>query len=320
MKNRNNERTRLDRDNLARLVTIIIPVKNEEKAIGPVIDELVKNGVPRNKIIVVDGHSTDRTVEVASSRGVMVVVQDGEGKADAVRKGIAIASTKYVLVMDGDYTYPAHHVWELIRVAEEKGCGEVIGARLRGRKNIPLLNRFGNWFLTRTFNTLFGTRLHDVLSGMYLVRKDILDYALFETKGFSIEAEIAAHVAGSGEEICEHPIEYRQRIGEKKLKIIHGLHIFKDMIKLSWTYNPFFVISFIGALLLVPGLILASWVGYEYLVHGVKHYVKGIIAILLTLIGTQSLLLSIFALYAKRAELRILRAIKRLYRAISVAP
>lgn len=314
--NKNNGPSQASTDGLAGLVTIIIPVKNEEKAIGLVIDELIENGVPRDKIIVVDGHSTDGTVKVAASRGVKVITQDGVGKADAVRKGVSLASTKYILVMDGDYTYPAHHVWELVKVAEKRGCGEVIGARLRGRENIPLLNRFGNWFLTKIFNTLFGTRLRDVLSGMYLVRRDLLDYALFETKGFSIEAEIAAHVAGSGEEVCEHPIEYRPRIGEKKLKTIHGLHIFKDMVKLSWAYNPFFVISFIGALLLVPGLILGGWVGYEYLVHGVKHHVKAVIALLLSLVGAQSLLLSIFSLYAKRAELRVLRAIRKLYRAI----
>ncbi|BEP18353.1 hypothetical protein PYJP_17050 [Pyrofollis japonicus] len=297
---------------LSRLVTVIIPVKNEEDAIGLVIDELLKVGVPRDKIIVIDGHSTDNTREIASSKGVMVVEQDGNGKADAVRKGISLTKTQYILVIDGDYTYPAHYIWEMLRLALEKDCGEVIGARLSGRNNIPLLNRFGNWFLTKTFNLLFGTRLQDVLSGMYLVKRDLLDYALFETKGFSIEAEIAAHVAGSGEEICEYPITYRKRIGEKKLKVTHGLQIFLDMIRLSWSYNPIFLIALIGALLLVPGIVLGVWTSYEYFAKSIKHYIKGIVAIILTAVGAQSLLLSIFAVYAKRAELRLLRAIRKL--------
>jgi len=293
-------------------VTVIVPVKDEEEAIGLVIDELLNIGVKPGNIIVVDGHSRDRTPEIARSKGVVVVTQPGDGKADAVRHGLSLAKTDYVLIMDGDYTYPAKHIPELLSVMARQGCGEVIGARLRGRENIPLVNRLGNWLLTKTFNLLFGTRLRDVLSGMYLVRKELLEYALFETKGFSIESEIAAHIASIGEEVCEHPIEYRRRIGAKKLRVIHGLTIFLDMIKLSWSYNPFFTMALVASLLLVPGLVLGSWVLYEYYVHGVKHHVKGIAAIMMGSIGLEALLIALMALYTKRAELRLLRAIRRL--------
>jgi glycosyltransferase involved in cell wall biosynthesis len=109
-------------DRLSDLLTVIVPVKNEAEAIGPVIDELLKVGVPRDKIIVVDGHSDDGTREIAASKGVIVVEQDGDGKADAVRKGVELAKTPYVLVMDGDYTYPARHVWELLKKALERRC------------------------------------------------------------------------------------------------------------------------------------------------------------------------------------------------------
>jgi len=292
-------------------VTIIIPTLNEEKAIGKVLDELLREGFSKDKIIVVDGHSTDRTVEIARSRGVKVIVQEGKGKADAIKTAIKYVSTPYILIMDGDYTYPAKYIRELLKVAEDGGYVEVIGARIKGRENIPLINRIGNWILNKIFNILFGTKLKDVLSGMYLVRKDSIEDLLFSTKGFSIESEIAAHVVATTGKITEYPIEYRKRLGQKKLTIIHGLQIGIDIVRLAWQYNPVFFISIIGALLLIPGLALGAWVAYHYFLTGIKYYIKGLIAVFLTLIGIQSLFTAIIALYLKRMEYRIIQRISK---------
>ncbi len=293
-------------------LTVIVPTKNEEEAIGKVLDELLKVGIPAKNIIVVDGHSTDRTREIASSYNVKVVLQRGRGKADAVKQGIELSATPFVAIIDGDYTYPAKHIPEMLeKIAGNNDCGEIIGARLRGRENIPAVNRLGNWVLTRFFNLLFGSRLKDVLSGLYIVRRSLLDHILFETKGFSIEVEIAAHVIGSGYQVCEHPIEYRKRLGEKKLSIRHGFEIFRDIIRLSWSYNPVFLIAGASAALLIPGLALAGWVAYHYYTQGVKHHVRGLISLSFTLVGLQSLLIAVLAIYLKRFELRLLRLLRR---------
>ncbi len=297
-------------DNLFEKLTVVIPTLNEEKAIGKVIDELLELGLSPSQILVVDGHSTDRTVDIARSKGVNVVFQEGRGKADAIKTALKYVKTPYILFMDGDYTYPAKHIPELLEAAERRGYAEVIGARLYGRENIPLLFRFGNWALTKLFNLLFGTRLRDVLSGMYLVKREFLEDMDFSTKGFSIESEIAAHIASTGGEIGEVPIVYRQRLGEKKLKVRHGIRIALDMIKLAWRYNPVFLVTLIGASLLVPGLALSAYVAYDLVVHGVKHYVKGLIAAILVAIGLNSLVLAILSVYIKRAEIRILRRIR----------
>ena len=293
-------------------VTVIIPTLNEAEAIGKVIDEILEVGIPPENIIVVDGGSTDGTAEIAKSKGVKVVLQEGKGKADAIKTGLKHVRTEYALIMDGDYTYPAKHIPQLLKKACNEELDEVIGFRAKGRENIPLINRLGNWILIKEFNLLFGTKLKDVLSGMYIVKRSVFLDAFFETKGFSIEAELAAHIASSTGRIGEVPIEYRRRVGKSKLSVLDGVKIGLDMVFLAWRYNPVFFIFTIGALLLIPGLILGAWVAYHYFFTGTKYYVKGLIAIILTLAGFQSSLLAILTLYLKRWEQRLTRRLKEL--------
>jgi glycosyltransferase involved in cell wall biosynthesis len=287
-------------------LTVIVPVLNEEEGVGKVVDELLRTGVPRENIVVIDGNSTDRTREEAVKRGVRAVVQDGRGKADAVKTGIRLTKTRYVVVIDGDYTYPASRIRDLVKEAEKKGLDEVIGARTRlERGSMGVAYRIGNKILTKFFNLLFGTRLRDVLSGLYLVRRDALQDALVEMKGFSIESEIAAHVASTTGRIGEIDVEYRRRLGRKKLGIRHGITIAIDMVRLAYRYNPAFLIFAAGGLLLIPGLVLDGYVAYYYFFHGVKYHVKGAIGIFITLLGFQSLLLAVLALFIKRMEQRL---------------
>lgn len=298
-------------------VTVVIPVLNEAKAIGLVIDELVSHGIPPTSIVVVDGHSVDGSDKIARSRGVAVVYQDGKGKADAVRKGLEYVKTRYAIVMDGDYTYPSKYIPLLLEKAVRDRCVEVIGARVNGRENIPLVNRFGNRVITAAFNILHGTRLRDVLSGMYVIDVGELHDMLFETRGFSIEIEMATHVVSNGLEICEVPIDYRARIGEKKLKTVDGLRIALDLIRSVWRYNPVMLIFLLSSLLLIPGLVLGGYVAYHYFFTGIKYYVRGLIAIILTVVGFNSLLLAILSIYLKRMEVRIRRGIRLLQEQIS---
>jgi len=293
-------------------VTAVIPTLDEEGCIGLVIDELRANGIER--ILVVDGGSRDRTREVAASKGVPVVMQEGRGKAMAVKTALKYVETPWVLVIDGDYTYDASYVDSLLRVAAE-GYDEVIGARLIGRENIPPLNRLGNWVITRTFNLLFGTRLSDVCSGMYLVRTDVLREVWFEAKGFSVEVEIAAHVASTTRRIAEVPVRYRKRpAGEPKLGKRHGFQIMFDAVRLAWRYNPTMVVFALGSLPLVPGVPIFLWVFYEYVFRGVEHFVWAILSLQMLGVGLISMLLALMSIYLKRMEYRIMERIDRALR------
>jgi len=294
---------------------VVIPVLNEVRAIGFVLDEVLSIGISRDNVVVVDGGSTDGTREAVFSRGVKLVDQLGEGKSGAIKTAATLAGGyDYVVVMDGDYTYPAKYIPILVEKACREGYDLVIGARRKlelGAQSV--LYRFGNKVLSTVFNILFGTKLSDVLSGMYVVRSDVLKEISFESRGFSIESEIVSHAVSQGYRVSEVPIEYRRRldVSAKKLKIFHGVHIFLEIVRMAWRYNPTFFIFILGSLMIIVGLPLGLYVAYHYFFTGIKYYVKGLVAIILTLAGFQSLLLAILSLYMKRSELRIMRELRR---------
>ncbi len=293
-------------------VTVVVPTLNEAEAIGLVVDELRACGFSR--ILVVDGRSTDGTPEIASSRGARVVFQRGRGKADAVRTALDYVDTPYVLVMDGDHTYDPSDALKMLELARD--YDEVIGARVEGRENIPLLNRLGNRVLTTIFNLLFGTKLRDVCSGMYLVRTDVARRVWFESRGFSVEVELAAHVASTTRRITDVGVGYRPRIGRAKLRAWHGISIAVDAVRLAWRYNPAFFIFAVGASALAPAASILTWVAYELLFLGVKHHVWALVGVSLGSAGVVSLLLAVMALFLKRIEYRVVEMLEELRRRV----
>ena len=295
-------------------VTVVIPTLNEAEGIRSVIEEIKEIGI--KNILVVDGGSTDGTVEIAESAGAVVVRQLGRGKADAVKTALSLVKTPYVVFIDGDYTYPARYIPEIVSKLKE-GYDEVIGARrlIEPGAMTPVF-AFGNRVLTTWFNLLFGTKLTDVLSGLYALRRDSATNLSFTSRGFSIEVEIAAHMASLGE-VTEVPISYRRRRGRKKLKARHGFHIALDALRLSWHYNPLFTLAVAGAFLLIPGAALASWVAYKWLLYGVKHYVWGIISMSLIVGGLISGVVAALSLYLKRMERRLTKLLRKCTREIS---
>jgi glycosyltransferase involved in cell wall biosynthesis len=293
-------------------LTVIIPTLMEAESIGLVLDELFSVGIPPDKILVVDGYSDDGTREIAESKGVKVVLQEGSGKADAIRTGSKLVKTAYALVMDGDYTYPATHVPELYNKIRE-GYDLVLGYRKYVEKGaMSSLFKFGNRIITTFVNVLYGTKVSDVLTGMYVVKSSILKEIFYEARDFSVEVEIFSHVANTTGKISEIPIRYRRRRGVKKLGFSHGFKITWDLIRLTWRYNPSYLIFLLGAALLIPGLTLGAYVAYHYFFTGINYYLKGLVAILLTLAGFQSLLMAIISVYTKRIEMRTIHKINEL--------
>jgi dolichol-phosphate mannosyltransferase len=262
--------------------TIVIPVKNEERAISLVIDELIQEGYDKRgareliqmekrdvqgapsmqviiaalneqegigltiaelmrcldapKVLVVDGKSSDRTVEVAKNFGAEIVYQSGVGKGDALAKGFEYLdpAADYVVITDADYTYPAQAIPEMIRILEENpSVGMVCGNRFHEQNRISAFDNvysFGNKLIALTHNLLNGITLEDPLTGLRVIRPSLLSNWQVKSKGFDVEVELNYYVERMGFTIVEVPIYYRQRVGEKKLKIQHGFSILKRVM------------------------------------------------------------------------------------------
>jgi glycosyltransferase involved in cell wall biosynthesis len=214
---------------------VIIAALNEEEGIGHTISELNKTlGNPR--ILVVDGRSTDRTVEVAKNLGAQVVIQDGLGKGDAIASAIKRAdlTADYIVITDADYTYPAEYIPLMIRILEENpDVGMVCGNRFSGYVDLNGLNGFfylGNRVIAFTHNFLNGVSLVDPLTGLRVVRARLLRNWTVKSKGFDIEVELNHRVEREGFGIVEVPIQYRERLGEKKLGFRNSLEIFRRIM------------------------------------------------------------------------------------------
>jgi dolichol-phosphate hexosyltransferase len=244
-------------------ITVVIPTLNEEEAIGKVLNELQSLGF--KNIVVVDGYSTDGTVEIAKQFGVKTISQHGKGKTGALKTAIEHIETPYLLVMDGDYTYDASCINRFIQHLDF--YDEIIGARIADDTNpMSALHIYGNKIITKLFNNLMGTSLSDLCSGMYVVRTKALQSIDLSTTGFDVEAEIAAQIASLGR-ITEVPINYRSRLGKQKLSTWrHGYKIVKSILRLGKLYNPGTFYSIFGKSIMIPVslMILLSVVGQYF--------------------------------------------------------
>jgi dolichol-phosphate mannosyltransferase len=214
---------------------IFIAALNEEEGIGATISELSEN-IDAKRILVIDGHSQDRTVQVAQDYGAEIFFQDGKGKGDALAKAVQCmaADVEYVVITDADFTYPAEHIPEMIQILENNPhvgmvCGnrfskQTEGSAFQGRFT------FGNKLLAFAHGFFNGIDLQDPLTGLRVLRADILRKWVIKSKGFDIEVELNHQVIKQGFETIEIPIEYRKRLGEKKLKMKHGATILKRIV------------------------------------------------------------------------------------------
>lgn len=217
-------------------IVVLIAALNEEEGIGPTLAEVM--GVLGDPyLLVIDGGSRDKTIEVAKGFGADVYVQRGKGKGQAISEGLGYLNSdaRYVVFIDADYTYPAKYIPPMIKILDsDSSVGMVVGNRFNSNSKIKKAMKnvyyFGNRLLALTHEIAGGFHMEDPLSGLRVIRWSILKDWRPKSKGFDIEAELNFHVAKKGYRIVEIPIEYRPRLGEKKLSLKHGFTILKRMI------------------------------------------------------------------------------------------
>lgn len=218
---------------------VIVAALNEEEGIAPTIAELGKH--LDQPILVVDGRSRDKTAEIAKNMGAEVICQKDTGKGDAIACAIAHVDLDidYVVFTDADYTYPAEYIQEMIDILERNpNVGMVCGNRFNEHLDVKALQNllyFGNRLLAFTHNFFNGVNMRDPLTGLRVLRWEVLRDWKPKSKGFDVEVELNHQVERKGYGIVEIPIVYRPRLGEKKLKIRHGATILKR-IMLETTY------------------------------------------------------------------------------------
>jgi glycosyltransferase involved in cell wall biosynthesis len=199
-------------------VRVVIPARNEEASIGAVLDEIPRDRVDR--IVVVDNGSTDRTAEVARSRGATVVREPVAGYGRACIAGIAAAGDcDVIVVLDADHSDYPGDLPALLAPIEAGGADLVIGSRVLGGAEpgaLPWNQRFGNRLACRLMLLLYGARFTD-MGPFRAIRRDALAGLNMRDPTYGWNVEMLAKAIIAGLRVREVPVRYRRRIGQSKI-------------------------------------------------------------------------------------------------------
>lgn len=223
------------------MVSIIIPVYNEEATIEEVINHLRTSLHSYDKeFVVVDDGSRDRTaiiLDALSYLGQIRVIrhQRNRGKGEAIKSALREIQGEITVIQDGDLEYDPSDLPVLIAEITEKGEKAVYGSRNLKRGNKVGYRPFlwGGKFLSFATTILFGFRITDVNTGYKVFRTDLLKSLNLESSGFEFCEEVTAKVLRKGISIKEVPISYRPRqFSEgKKIRAADGLMAILTLIK-----------------------------------------------------------------------------------------
>jgi len=199
-------------------VSVVIPARNEQDTICPVLDTLnaaiARLPQYRFETIVVVDDPADPTVAVAQSRAARIVINTrGRGKGSALYTGFRNAAGDVLVIFDSDGSHNPADIG-LFLEAVEKGAGLVIGSRvLGGSSDHDVIRLFGNALFTVLFSILFGTTLMDVLNGYKAFVKDVVSGYKPKAGGFDVEIEIVAQAVRKGCVITEIQTHENKRAG-----------------------------------------------------------------------------------------------------------
>jgi glycosyltransferase involved in cell wall biosynthesis len=207
---------------IAPTVSVVIPVKNEEKNLP-----LVLRSVPEwvEDVVVVDGRSSDDTVAVARRcrPNVRIVTQPGRGKGDALRAGFRACTGDIVVMMDGDGSTPGGEITRFV-AALVAGADYAKGSRFAssgGSGDITVGRRLGNRVLSGVVNLCFGTRYTDLCYGYNAIWSDCLPALDLDGGGFEIETVMNIRAAKAALRVQEVPSYERPRVhGESNLHLV----------------------------------------------------------------------------------------------------
>ena len=200
-------------------VSIVIPAKNEARNLPYVLARLPENG----EVILVDGNSTDDTIKVAQQLrpDIMVIRQTREGKGNALACGFAAASGDFIVMIDADGSNDPAEIPRFVAALKE-GADFAKGSRFLpggGSLDITLFRRWGNTWLNRVVNLMYGTRYTDLCYGYNAFRRGCLDVmrlnaveiegsergAMLFGDGFEVETLINVRIAKAGLRVAEVP-------------------------------------------------------------------------------------------------------------------
>ncbi len=211
-------------------VTLVIPAKNEAGGITQVVHSVKPYA---DEILVVDGHSTDGTSDLARQAGARVIQDNGRGKGAAVKFAITQAEGDILVFMDADGSHDPSSIPLLLAPILNHGFDLVIGSRHRGGSDEwhgdidNFLRSVGGGIITIAINYRWNVRITDALNGFRAIRRSVATMLELTANDFDIEQQMVTRCLKKGyrvTEVASH--EHLRQWGRSKLPTYRKSYLF----------------------------------------------------------------------------------------------
>ena len=224
------------------ILSIIVPVYNEEKTVIHVLNKIKSNSsnLFKYEIIVIDDGSTDQSRKLLEDNkhlyDKLLVNESNKGKGFSVKKGLLNTSGTHIIFQDADLEYDPVDFKKFEKIFSDFDADGIIGSRFiysNYTRSHNILNKIANTFLTFTFNLLYNSTFTDIYSCYFAFKKDLLNIHELRTEGFEQHAEILCKVIKKGNKFYEVPISYNGRDASegKKIKPHHFFLVLFEIIR-----------------------------------------------------------------------------------------
>jgi glycosyltransferase involved in cell wall biosynthesis len=286
-------------------VVVFIPCYNEEVTIAKVVTDF-KRELPEAGIIVLDNNSTDNTAQVAEQAGAAILKVPTQGKGAVVRHAFREIESDIYVMVDGDDTYSAKNVHDLIAPILANKCDMVIGDRgiFQGdylQENKRAFHNFGNKLICKIVNFCFknvniqaqmplsgvlsrqnevrymgfkwllSSNVNDVMTGYRAFTRRFVKNIPILSDGFEVETEMTIRCLDRKLNVVTVPISYQDRPKDSFSKLStfkDGFRILKIIFKILKDYRPLLFFGFLSLLSLIFGLLAGLPVIFEFINNG----------------------------------------------------
>ena len=210
------------------ILSIIVPLYNEEKTVIEVLNKIKNNSsnLFKYEIIVIDDGSTDQSRKLLEDNkhlyDKLLVNESNKGKGFSVKKGLLNISGTHIIFQDADLEYDPVDFKKFEKIFSDFDADGIIGSRFiysNYTRSHNILNKIANTFLTFAFNLLYNSTFTDIYSCYFAFKKDLLNAHELRTEGFEQHAEILCKVIKKGNKFYEVPINYNGRDASEEKKL-----------------------------------------------------------------------------------------------------